>query len=345
MISEQKIIEFEEKGVFQTLNSLGNQFKQGFSFDFFQLDDFKPEKIVWMGMGGSALAADIISSYYQRELKVPVIIWNNPSYPNFIKENDLLVVSSYSGNTQEPIDFYYQAIKSRCHIFGLTSGGKLEELFKENQTPFHKIDIKLNPSNQPRMGAGFGMGFLLKIFLSYKLINQEEVEKDIDQLEIEAFETKGWVDFESEEVIKAFAVLKDKIAVILSSPTLTGLAHFFQNQLNETAKQMACYYFFPELNHHLLEGLSGNKQQKSNLGVLLIREDDEKVNKRIDLTKNLLDKMDIKYQEMYFQDETKLKRLLYGVNFAQYLSLTLADYYQVDPLSIPQVDWFKDNLS
>lgn len=344
MISEQKIIEFEEKGVLQTLNSLGNQFKQGFSFDFFQPDNFKPEKVIWMGMGGSALAADIVSSYYQKELKVPVMVWNNPNYPNFIKENDLVVVSSYSGNTQEPIDFYYQAIKAQAHVFGLTSGGKLEELFKENQTPFHKIDINLNPSNQPRMGAGFGMGFLFKIFLNYKLIDQEEAEKDIDQLEIEDFATKGWVDFESEEIIKAFEVLKDKTAVILSSPTLTGLAHFFQNQLNETAKQMACYYFFPELNHHLLEGLSG-KQQKPSLGVLIIREDDARINERIDLTKNLLDKLGIKYHEIYFQDETKIKRLLRGVSLAQYLSLTLADHYQVDPLNIPQVDWFKENLS
>lgn len=344
MISEQKLVEFEEKGVLQTLNYLGEQFKQGFSFEFFQTDNFKPEKIVWMGMGGSALAADIVSSYYQKELKVPVIVWNTPDYPDFIKENDLVVVSSYSGNTQESIDFYYQAIKAQAHIFGLTSNGKLEELFKENQTTFHKIDTNLNPSNQPRMGAGFGMGFLLRILLSFKLINQEEVEKDIDQLEMEAFETKGWVDFESEEVVKASEVLKDKIAVILSSPTLTGLAHFFQNQLNETAKQMASYYFFPELNHHLLEGLSG-KQQKSNLGILLIREDDERVNEGINLTKNLLDKLGIKHHEIQLQDETRLKRLLRGISLAQHLSLTLADYYQVDPLGIPQVDWFKENLS
>ena len=84
--------------------------------------------IVCSGLGGSAIGADIMRSYAADEATTPIIICRNYTLPNFVGASSLVVVSSYSGNTEETISAYNDAKKRGAKIIAITSGGRIKEM-------------------------------------------------------------------------------------------------------------------------------------------------------------------------------------------------------------------------
>ncbi|MFX0204563.1 MAG: SIS domain-containing protein, partial [Candidatus Hodarchaeota archaeon] len=123
-------------------------------------------QILICGMGGSAISGEYLSAYLNKYLKIPVIVNRNYDIPAFTSENTLVILISYSGNTEETISCLITAVKKSAKIIGIGSGGTLEEFCKKYNLPFFPI-----PSGyQPR--ASFPLLFfpLLKILHSLKLL-------------------------------------------------------------------------------------------------------------------------------------------------------------------------------
>ena len=56
------------------------------------------EQIVLCGLGGSAIAGDLLRSYLADELKVPFLVNRAYALPRFVGPKTLVIISSYSGN-------------------------------------------------------------------------------------------------------------------------------------------------------------------------------------------------------------------------------------------------------
>ncbi|HUC96749.1 MAG TPA: SIS domain-containing protein, partial [Candidatus Saccharimonadales bacterium] len=109
------------------LRIAGLQYQQAnFSVDLQNPDnDNRPIKnIVVAGMGGSALAALSIKSWLKFELNDSFEIVRTYDLPVYVGRDTLVIVSSYSGNTEETLSCLDQAESKGAQVAIITSGGK-----------------------------------------------------------------------------------------------------------------------------------------------------------------------------------------------------------------------------
>lgn len=69
--------------------------------------------VVVAGMGGSALAADVVKAFLGDRLKVPFDVVKSYTLPKYVQHNTLVIASSHSGNTEETISCFTEAIEHR----------------------------------------------------------------------------------------------------------------------------------------------------------------------------------------------------------------------------------------
>lgn len=306
------------------------------------------DKIIFSGMGGSALGAYVAKYLYGNNLGKPFEIINDYHLPSYVNENTLVVVGSYSGNTEETISCFNEALKKKAKTVAISAGGKLEVLAKKHKIPFYKINPKFNPCNQPRMGIGYSIFALLTIFNRLKLVSI--TKNDIDSLKKIIKENDnhyGIKVFTKKNLAKQLALkIYNRIPIFIAGEFLIGAIHAIRNQINENAKSLAVYFPLPELNHHLLEGLRFPNLISKNDFYLLCQSPlySDKIKKRLTITNEIL--LKYKHQSFIFQPKAKEKlyQVIETISFGAYLGYYLAILYQIDPSPIPNVDFFKKRL-
>jgi glucose/mannose-6-phosphate isomerase len=117
-------------------------------------------KFIVAGMGGSHLGADILKAWHP---EVDLVIWSNYGLPSLhekeLKER-LIILSSYSGNTEETIDAFNAARAKRLNIAVIAARGKLINLAEKFKLPYVQIpDFHM----QPRMATGLNLIGLLAL--------------------------------------------------------------------------------------------------------------------------------------------------------------------------------------
>lgn len=300
---------------------------------------FLSENIVVSGMGGSALGGRIISSLERQVLKIPLVVSTEYHLPNFVNQKSLVIVSSYSGNTEETIYSLGEARARDAQIFVITTGGKLANIAKSQSIPHYLIDPKHNPSNQPRMGLGYSIMSIVSLLSSCQLIHPLPRLSNLKDY------LKG--QLENLEPYHTLAQsIANKIPVLVCSEHLKGASHAFKNQLNETAKSFSTVFDIPELNHHLMEGLRFPKSNSGHLHFLFITSDHyhSEVKRRYPLTMEVLKKNNISYSTYHLQSPNRLFDSLQLVQAGALVSFYISQIYDIDPGPVPWVDYFKDRL-
>lgn len=303
-------------------------------------DEYKGCKnIVLCGMGGSAYGGYVVSSLFKDSLRVPLVSTNDYSLPGFADTNTLAFLSSYSGSTEEVLSCSNQALEKGLKITGITGGGKLGDLFKTQKAPSLIFDSKFNPSGQPRLGTGYMILGAIAILnkLGIIAVSDTEAEQAISELENNIENIKSEAKALAEKI-------KGYMPVVISAEFLTGNAHILRNQFNETSKSFAAFSQLPELNHHLMEGLKNPEDKK--LFMLFISSDlySDKLKKRVELTKDVVGKNGVVFDEYRAGGSTKLSQMLNVLSFGGFVTLYLAFEYKLDPSLIPWVDYFKEQL-
>ncbi|MCL5411161.1 MAG: bifunctional phosphoglucose/phosphomannose isomerase [Patescibacteria group bacterium] len=305
--------------------------------------------VVVAGMGGSALGARIIQGLYFDQLKIPLTIVNGYDLPQFVNQETLVILSSYSGTTEETLSSFSHAKERGAKIVGIAVGGKLPELLNADGYPMFVFEPKYNPCNQPRMAIGYSVLAQLGVFQKAGLIDlaQEEVAGIIQTLE-EANTKFGFGVSTAGNLAKQIAQkFFGKDIILVGSEFLTGNTHTFQNQLHENSKNFATYLIIPELNHHSMESLSHPLTNSENLIFLMINSDlyFSKVKTRFEVTKDVITRNKIEVLGFKPQASSKLLQSFETLAFGSYVCFYLAMLNELDPSPIPWVDYFKEKLS
>jgi glucose/mannose-6-phosphate isomerase len=305
--------------------------------------------IVVAGMGGSALGGRIVDSLTMDRLRTPLEVFTEVKLPNYVNDKSLVIVSSYSGNTAETISALKDAWEKKAKIFGICTGGGLEEFLKAKKIPHYVFNPVANPSGQPRMGLGYSISAILTVLSKLSFINFSDDEKmRIVRLMGEYVSDFGVEKDSSSNLAKGLALkIKGKIPVIIASEHLVGSAHAFKNQLNESAKTFSLLFDIPEMNHHLLEGLKNPAVAKETWLFIFLESDlySEEVKRRYPITRDVVEKNDVQTAVYALSGEKKIDQLFEVLVLGSFASLYLAVLYGEDPATIPWVDYFKDKLS
>lgn len=294
------------------------------------------QNIVITGLGGSGIGGTIISELISDTCTVPITINKDYFLPAFVNANTLLIVSSYSGNTEETLSAMQQAISKKAQIACITSGGKVLELAKQHQFDF----IEIPGGNPPRSCIGYSLVQLIKILVAKGFADKKlflDLENSIALLDKEHIAIKT-------EAQKISGKLVNKICVIYSLGTCEGAVVRFRQQINENSKMLCWHHVFPEMNHNELVGWT---TKNDNLVVVTFHTsfDYARTKKRYDVCKPIFEKYSAGVIDINAKGESKLEQFLYLINIGDWISCYVAELRGIDPVEVNVIDHLKNELA
>ena len=294
------------------------------------------KNVVISGLGGSGIGGKIVSQLVDNKMSIPVIVNNSYFLPNFVDENSLVIISSYSGNTEETLFAMKEAIKKGAEIGCVTSGGEVFELAKKHNLN-HIIVPKGNP---PRAMLTYSLVQLFFILENYGLISntfKNEIETSIELLNKDIENIKG-------DAKNAASKIKNTIPIIYTDSNYEGVGTRFKQQLNENAKILSFNHVIPEMNHNELVGWAGGSEKYS---VLFLRNesDFERNQVRIESSKKIISKYTSNISEIYSKGNSEIEKTLYLILITDWISVYLADIYKVDSIEVDVIIGLKEELS
>ncbi|MFH2118252.1 MAG: bifunctional phosphoglucose/phosphomannose isomerase [Candidatus Paceibacterota bacterium] len=348
--SREEIAKLDKSNMLGSIEALADQVRH--AWETIQLIKFPSSgniyNVVVAGMGGSALGADVFKHLYADQLPEPFEIYNGYNLPAYVDNETLVILSSYSGGTEETLSCAAQAKEMGAQVAVITAGGKLAEIAEQENYPTFLIDPVHNPSNQPRMAIGYAITGLIGLLVKAGLLEltDTEIEEVITTI-IRTAEKLGpeTAQDDNQAKILAFTSLERR-PILVASEFLVGAAHAATNQFNENAKIFADFKVVPELNHHLMEGLRfpGSNALSHvflffNSSLYLARNQ-----KRMKLTQEIVEQNHIDTLAVDLQASTKLTQVFELITLMAYANFYVAILEGIDPSPIPFVDQFKEEL-
>ena len=306
------------------------------------------ENVCIAGMGGSALAGRIIQSLSPAYMTVPVVVVSNYRLPNFVSQKTLVIISSYSGTTEESVSCLLDAYKRHAQIVTISNGGQVEDLSRKHSLNHYSLNSRFNPSNLPRLAMFTSLGAHLSLLNRFTLLNdpQFSLSKAINIIGKVINHSQAEIPTNDNPSKILSHALVNKSIILIGANHLSGSLHAAKNLFNETSKSFSVSFELPELNHHLLEGLEYPKEQKHISHVLLLNSHlyPDIIQKRLNLTKDVLNQIGYTTTVIKPESETILEQVLETASFFHFVSYYLAIINEVDPGAIPWVNYFKDHL-
>ena len=292
--------------------------------------------IVITGLGGSGIGGTIAKQLVADQIKIPVLVNNDYSLPTFVNENTLVIVSSFSGNTEETLEALKQAQSVNAEIACITSGGKLAEIARENNYNL----IILPKAFSPRAMLTYSVVQQFFLFKHYGIIDDSFIGK------IQS--TGTFLDSEVES-IKDLAhqtalALHSKTFVIYSEASIEGVAIRLRQQINENSKSLGWHHVVPEMNHNELVGWAGGKPEYT---VILLRTSYEfsRSKVRLDISKEIIKKHTPNVIELDAKGDTLIEQSFYHILLGDWVSVYLAELNQVDDVEVKVIDYLKGELA
>ncbi|MFA6081247.1 MAG: SIS domain-containing protein [Patescibacteria group bacterium] len=328
--------------VFKSINLFPEQIKDSFkkSSELNLPKEYQQVKnIIACGMGGSRFPHYIIKELFKEEIKIPYLINDDYILPGFVNDNTLVVLSSYSGTTEEVLTVGQKAYEKNAKIIGISNGGELKFFLEKIEAPGYFFDPVFNPSNQPRIGFGYLIGGIIGLLFNLKILNLEKnnILLSINNINIKKIEEDA--KFMAQKII-------NKYPYYIVSEFLTGIGNAIANQTNETAKSISSFRVIPELNHHLMEGLKNPKElAKISLFIFFFSKlFSPSIQKRFHITKEVVEKNNIETVWYELRGENKIEQAFELMIFGNFLTMYLSSLYGENPAAVPYVDYFKKKL-
>lgn len=294
------------------------------------------ENVVLTGLGGSGIGGSIIQNYVSGSLKVPFVVNKDYSLPAFVGKDTLVIACSYSGNTEETIMALKAALKAKATVVCITSGGTIAEMAEKKG-----LDCILLPAGMPpRSCLGYSLVQVLFTMAHFELIPMA-FEKDI-KASIKLLQTEGKsLEAEGKKLAKKLA---GTTPIIYAASDFEGVAMRFRQQINENGKMLAWHHVIPEMNHNELVGWRDKDESRA---VVILRNDTdfERVQRRMEITKQVFKKCTKNITEIYSQGKSYLEKTFYLVHLTDWCSVYLAELHGVDATEVQVIDFLKAELT
>ncbi len=303
------------------------------------------DKVVILGIGGSAIGGEIASRLVLTESKVPVWVHRDYNLPVIPDDKTLVIASSYSGNTEETLSGFTQSLETPAKKIVITTGGRLKQLAEDNNIPGFIIDYKA----PPRMAFPHSFIPLVGIFqklglLEDKTADIEEMLEILRKLRGEYIETAPLVSNQAKQLATK---LRGHIVVVYGGGVQSAVARRWKAQFNENGKTWAFFELFPELNHNTVVGYRFPSEMKGKIFVVLLRSAllHPRILRHYEATTGLLAREGIKHESVAAEGKSALAQVMSLVLLGDYLTCYLAVLNGADPASLDAVDFVKSYLA
>lgn len=297
-------------------------------------------KIIVSGMGGSSNAGKIVQSWQEETNKIPLTIHDGYGLPGWVDENTLVVLNSYSGNTEETLSAYEIAPKKTFKIIGIATSGKVGDLVKSDKIKGVVISAgETNPSGYPKSGLGVSLGALIGALekVGYVQGSEPAIQASLNELvEIR----KNW------NVLEMAKWLHGYMPVYFGSKNFLGALNAGRNATCEIGRTYTQFYDFPEVNHVLIEALKEPVIALNNRYIFFESNlDSDRIKLRYKITKELFDEMGLHYTSYILHSTSFLGQLLELTHYCAWIGFHLSILRNDDPGPEPWIIKLKESLS
>ena len=307
---------------------IGKKAKLSFAHDTIQ-------NVLVCGLGGSGIGGSIVRELVNDEVKVPIDLSKGYFIPAYVNQNTLVIISSYSGNTEETLNCMEQAMKKNAKIVCITSGGKVLEIAKAN-----KYDHIVVPGGMPpRACLGYSLTQLFFILAHGGIISKNFLPQLEASIKLIDTEEKNIIA----EADKIATKLLNKFPVIYTTTNYESMAIRFRQQLNENAKILCWHHVIPEMNHNELVGWT---KTNNDIAVLFFRDKQEykRNDTRIEICKTVISKLTSETTEIWSKGNSAIEKEIYFIHLGDWISVLLAEKRGVDSMEVNVINHLKSEL-
>lgn len=304
----------------------------------------KPQSVIVAGMGGSGIGGELLKDWARNRVTIPIEVCREYSLPAYADESTLVFVVSYSGETEESVSVFLDAIKRKCMVACISSGGMLSEFAEKLGFPHLRV-----PSGMaPRATLPYLFMPLPILFEKISLVSnvESEISEAIKVLRKISNENSPDKPLRINFSKTLASEICDTIPVIYGFDIYRAVAQRFKTQLNENSKVPAKWEYFPELNHNEVVGWEEVKKLAECFSIILIRDDAERVEmkQRIEATKGLMHKESLSVFEVWSKGESSLAKMASAICIGDFTSVYLAILRGVDPTPVKTITLLKEKL-
>jgi glucose/mannose-6-phosphate isomerase len=302
------------------------------------------QNVVVAGMGGSAIAGELLADLAVESSPVPILVHRNYGLPAYVGARSLVIASSYSGNTEETLDATREALARGATVVGLASGGELAGLAAQAGFPCFTIRYR----SSPRAALAHSFVPLLYFLQLLGLLPDEREALAGAVATLQAMDGSIGAKVPSRaNLAKRLAYdLHGRLAVIYGVGFLASVAHRWKTQINENTKAWAFYETLPEMNHNAILGYDQPDELTSAAFAVLLQSPSNlpRNRVRVAVSTELLGRAGVNFQVIEAEGSTRLAQMLSAIHLGDYVSLYLAALYGVDPTPIGAIGLLKQRL-
>jgi len=306
----------------------------------------QPRHIVVLGMGGSAIGGELVKALVEAECPVPMTVNREYEVPAYVGPETLVVASSYSGNTEETLSACRAAAERGAKVVAMTTGGVLAEWATRHGWPLVRMPAGL----QPRAALGYSFVPLLLLLERMGLVAPKvaAVQEAARVLRAMRDELGPEVPSAANPAKQLAARLYGKLPLIYGTGGWRAVvAYRWKGQINENAKAPAWWNTFPELNHNETVGWEAAPDVTRLVELIVLRDraDSPRVNRRIQVTVDIMRPVVSGVTEVSSRGESETARLFSLLYMGDFTSVYLAILNGVDPTPVRVIDRLKAELA
>jgi glucose/mannose-6-phosphate isomerase len=296
-------------------------------------------------MGGSAIGGDLVRRLLVDESRAPITVLREYNLPAWVDARTLVVASSYSGNTEETLSAFGQALATPAKKLAITTGGKLFEMARDNDIP----SFVFSYDAQPRAAVAWGIFPLLNFLIRLGIASDKSAEVAEAAMVTEQFARKiepgkPLAHNQAKEMAYKFY---GRIPVIYGAEIAAEVAYRWQTQMNENAKQWAFAQELPELNHNAVVGYQFPADLIPHISVVMLRSNHlyERNVRRYQVTAELLTHAGARVTFTDGRGISPLAQMMSLILMGDYVSYYLSILNQIDPTPVEVIDYLKGRLA
>jgi glucose/mannose-6-phosphate isomerase len=307
-------------------------------------DHREPQTIIAAGMGGSAIGGELLKDWARNRIGIPIEVCREYSLPEYANEGTLVLVVSYSGETEESLSVFLDAIKRKCMITCISSGGKLGEFAEGLSLPWLRVPSGMAPR------ATLPYLFVPLIIFLEKLKLVPSVGSEI----LEAISTLKTISDENSpdkpignNFSKSLASnINGTVPFVYGFGVYRAVAQRFKTQVNENSKAPAKWEVFPELDHNEIVGWESAQKLAKHCSVILLRDKTEAkgIHERIEVTEELLRMVPVNTFEVWSRGKSALAKMSSIISIGDFTSVYLAVMRGIDPTPVKTIDLLKEKI-
>ncbi len=300
--------------------------------------------VVVLGMGGSAIGADLVAGAAGNRLRVPLLVQRDYELPSGLGPRTLVVAASHSGDTIETLTAAAQARERELPLVVIATGGRLGREAAADGTPW----LQYEQPGQPRAALGWSVGLIHELLGAAGLITDPDPLGPAVATLDDILERMGpGVDTDANPAKQLAWSLFGRIPVIYGAGSMAAVARRWKTQLNENAKAWASYEPMPEANHNAIEGSLNPRELADAPVVIEIRDPDESeaIAARYRVVEELLGERATNRSAVWAEGPSPLARVLAAVAVGDLVSVYLAVLYQTDPTPVTLLEMLKERLA